>query len=152
MTKPITVCVQILDHASDLPLPHYQTQGAAGMDLYAAIADTVIVQPMQRLLIPTGLKLALPKATEAQIRPRSGLALNHGLTVLNAPGTIDCDYRGEVKILLINLGQDDVEINHGMRIAQLVIASVLQASLIPVIDLDTTERGAHGFGSTGTSI
>lgn len=134
--------------AEDLPLPAYETAGAAGMDLRAAI-DAVIA-PGQRLLVPTGLAVALPERHEAQVRPRSGLAVKHGITVLNAPGTIDCDYRGEIKVPLINHGAEPFVIKRGDRIAQMVVAPVVQVRLREVANLDETARGAGGFGSSGS--
>lgn len=133
-----------------VPLPRYQTQGASGMDMHAALAAPVTIAPLARALIPTGLAFAIPSKFEAQIRPRSGLAAKHGITVLNSPGTIDSDYRGEVKVLLINLGQVPVTIAPLDRIAQMVIAPVAQADLLLVDLLDLTARGAGGYGSTGT--
>jgi dUTP pyrophosphatase len=140
-----------LAHGHDLPLPSYQTALAAGADLIAAVpADAPLtLAPGARALVPTGLAMALPAVTEAQVRPRSGLAVKHGLTVLNAPGTIDADYRGEVQVPLINLGSEPVTIARGMRIAQLVIAPVMQIPMREVRSLDETQRGAGGFGSTG---
>ena len=138
-------------HACHLPLPAYQTAGAAGMDLQAALGpDTVTLLPGMRTAVPTGLHLSMPPTMEAQIRPRSGLALKQGVTVVNAPGTIDSDYRGEIKILLINLGQEPVEITDGMRIAQMVLAPILRPEITHRDTLDETERGSGGFGSTGT--
>jgi dUTP pyrophosphatase len=144
--------IKRLDHAKGLALPAYETDEAAGMDLRAALAEgeTMVLQPGQQAMVPTGLSMAMPKGFEAQVRPRSGLAAKHGLTVLNTPGTIDSDYRGEVKIILINLGQDDFTVERNMRIAQMIIAPVAQASLIEVETLDETARGLGGFGSTGT--
>ncbi|MBT5518641.1 MAG: dUTP diphosphatase [Rhodobiaceae bacterium] len=144
--------IKRLDHAKGLALPAYETDEAAGMDLRAALAEgeTMVLQPGQQAMVPTGLSMAMPKGFEAQVRPRSGLAAKHGLTVLNTPGTIDSDYRGEVKIILINLGQDDFTVERNMRIAQMIIAPVVQASLIEVETLDETARGLGGFGSTGT--
>ncbi len=142
--------IQVLAHGEGLELPSYQTPGSAGMDLRAAVESTRMIDPGVRMAIPTGLKIAIPDGYEAQIRPRSGLAIKKGLTVVNAPGTIDADYRGEVGVLLINLGQEPVEIARGMRIAQMVIAPVVQVELDPVASLDETERGAGGFGSTGS--
>ena len=140
-----------LPHAEGLDLPTYQSDGAAGMDLLAAAAHTkpLRLAPGQRALVPTGLVLALPQGFEAQVRPRSGLALRHGLTVLNSPGTIDCDYRGEVMVLLVNLGDAAVTIARGERIAQLVVQRVERARLVEVAEIATTRRGAGGFGSTG---
>ena len=138
-------------HACHLPLPAYQTAGAAGMDLQAALGpNTVTLLPGMRTAVPTGLHLSMPPTMEAQIRPRSGLALKQGVTVVNAPGTIDSDYRGEIKILLINLGQEPVEITDGMRIAQMVLAPILRPEITQRDTLDGTERGSGGFGSTGT--
>jgi dUTP pyrophosphatase len=143
--------IQRLAHAADLPLPRYETAGAAGMDLVAANpADApIVLQPMQRILVPTGLVLQLESGFEAQVRPRSGLAFKHGVTVLNAPGTIDADYRGEVQVLLINLGSEPFTIVRGMRIAQMVIAPVTVVEPIEVERVDETGRAAGGFGSTG---
>ena len=144
------VRIKRLPHAQDLPLPAYETQGAAGLDLRAALPESDLeLAPGARGLVPTGLVLALPQGSEGQVRPRSGLALRHGVTVLNAPGTIDADYRGEVQVLLVNLGQEPFIIRHGDRIAQLVVAPVVQARLVEVQLLDDTVRGAGGFGSTG---
>lgn len=133
----------------DLPLPRYESELAAGIDLPACIDEPVTLAPGERRLIPTGLKLAIPAGYEGQVRPRSGLALKHGITVLNSPGTIDADYRGELGVILINLGEKHFEIERGMRIAQLVFARVEQAELVPVATLDDTERGAGGFGHSG---
>ena len=146
-----TVRVERLPHAEGLALPAYETSGSAGMDLRAALpeAEPVILAPGERKLIPTGLKIALEPGYEAQVRPRSGLALKHGVTCLNSPGTIDSDYRGEVGVILINHGQIPFEIRRGERIAQLVIASYAQAVMAEVEALDETARGAGGFGSTG---
>jgi dUTP pyrophosphatase len=142
-----------LPHGADLPLPAYQTARAAGLDLLAAVpADTpVALAPGQRALIPTGVAIALPAGHEAQVRPRSGLALRHGVTVLNSPGTIDADYRGEIQIILVNLGAEPFVINRGMRIAQLVIAPISHVKLVESASLDSTERSVGGFGSTGTT-
>ena len=131
------------------PLPQYATVQSAGMDLRANIDEPIVLRPMERRLIPTGLFIALPEGYEAQVRPRSGLALKHGLTVLNAPGTIDADYRGEIGVVLINLSQEDFVINDGERIAQMVIARYEQADFQVVEELDETERGAGGYGHTG---
>ena len=142
--------VMRLPHGKNLPLPAYQTAEAAGLDLAAALgADTLCLAPGARQLVPTGLALHIPPGFEGQVRPRSGLALNHGLTVLNAPGTIDSDYRGEISVLLVNHGDAPVSIGHGMRIAQLVIAPVVRVTLAEVEALGTTARGAGGYGSTG---
>ena len=150
MTTPHIPVVQ-LDHAQGLPLPAYETNGAAGMDLRAAVAEDapLVLKPGARFMVPTGLAFAVPAGFEAQVRPRSGLAAKAGVTCLNTPGTIDSDYRGEVKVILINLGQEDFTINRGDRIAQLVIAPVVQASWGLTTSLDETTRGAGGFGSTG---
>ncbi|HEY6027359.1 MAG TPA: dUTP diphosphatase [Pseudolabrys sp.] len=141
-----------LPHGADLPLPSYQSAHAAGLDLLAAVPDgaPLTLAPGARALVPTGLAIALPPDCEAQVRPRSGLAVKHGLTVLNAPGTIDADYRGEVQVLLINLGDKPVVIARGMRIAQMIVARVVRARLAAVASLDITQRGAGGFGSTGS--
>jgi dUTP pyrophosphatase len=148
--KPL-IAVQYLEHYRDLPKPAYETPGAAGMDLRAAVAEDlpVAIKPRERVMIPTGMAIALPDGFEAQVRPRSGLAWKQGLTVLNSPGTIDADYRGEVKVILVNLGKDPVVIRRGDRIAQLVIAPVVQAELMTATVLPGTSRGAGGFGSTG---
>lgn len=144
-----------LDSAADLPLPSYASPGAAGLDLCAANpADgPMIVQPGERVLVPTGLIVAIPEGHEGQVRPRSGLALNHGLTVLNAPGTIDSDYRGELKVILVNHGGEPVTISRGMRVAQLVVSPFAQTEIVEVTashELGNTERGEGGFGSTGS--
>ena len=138
-----------LAHGVELPLPVYETAGAAGMDLRAA--EAMVMQPGARALMPTGFAIALPHGFEAQVRPRSGLAVKHGVTVLNSPGTIDCDYRGEIKVPLINHGAAEFKIARGDRIAQMVIAPVTQARWTEVDTLDDTSRGAGGFGSSGTS-
>ncbi|ULO23842.1 dUTP diphosphatase [Methylocystis sp. SB2] len=147
------VAIRRLPNAEGLPPPAYASEGAAGLDLHAALApgQKLVLEPGARDLIPTGLSIALPQGYEGQVRPRSGLAAEHGVTVLNAPGTIDSDYRGEIKTLLINLGGQPFEIVRGMRIAQLVIAPVAHVTLEEVDDLDATTRGAGGFGSTGVS-
>ena len=152
MSSSLNIDIEILDHANDLPVPKYQTEGAAGMDLYAALSKPVELRPFERTLIPTGLKISLPKNLEAQIRPRSGLAYTHGISILNSPGTIDSDYRGEIKILLINLGQDKFVIEHSSRIAQLIITPVIQVKLKVVLALNKTKRGHRGFGSTGQKV
>ncbi|MDI6400670.1 dUTP diphosphatase [Balneolaceae bacterium ANBcel3] len=138
-----------LPHAADLPLPSYATKEAAGMDLRAATKEPVTIKPGQRVLIPTGFQMALPSGYEAQIRPRSGLALRNGITMLNTPGTIDSDYRGEVMVIAINLGQEPFEVAFGDRIAQMVIAPVTKAVVSESRELPETERGEGGFGSTG---
>ncbi|WP_377843611.1 dUTP diphosphatase [Bosea sp. UC22_33] len=146
-----TVLLQRLPHGADLPLPAYETEGAAGLDLRAAIGEAVTLAPGARALVPTGLSMQLPVGFEGQIRPRSGLALRHGVTVLNAPGTVDSDYRGEVSVVLINHGNEPFTITRGDRIAQLVVAPVTHARLSEVDRLDETARGAGGYGSTGIS-
>lgn len=148
----IEVQIVRLPHGADLPLPAYQSAQAAGLDLLAAVpADApVMLAPGARALIPTGLAIALPSGLEAQVRPRSGLAARHGVTVLNSPGTIDADYRGELQVILVNLGDESFFIDRGMRIAQLIIAPVVRARLREVGELDLTPRGETGFGSTGT--
>lgn len=140
-----------LPHNADLPLPAYETADAAGMDLRAAVPEDapVVLRPGARTAVPTGLSMAIPRGFEGQVRPRSGLAARSGVTCLNTPGTVDADYRGEVKVILINLGEEDVTIRRGDRIAQLVIAPVIQAAWTEVESLDETARGAGGFGSTG---
>jgi dUTP pyrophosphatase len=147
----IAVRLQRLPHGADLPLPAYETAGSAGMDLRAAVPEDapVTLAPGARVLVPTGLKIALPPGHEAQVRPRSGLALKHGVTCLNSPGTIDADYRGEVGVILINHGSDPFVVRRGERIAQMVVAPVLQVALVEAEALDETARGAGGFGSTG---
>lgn len=146
-----TIGVRRLPHGEGLSLPKYETEGAAGLDLVAAISHNTYVDLaiLGRVLLPTGLVLALPPGYEAQVRPRSGLAARHGITVLNSPGTIDCDYRGEVMVLLANLGDAPFRVERGMRIAQLVIAPVTRATLVEVEELDETPRSGGGFGSTG---
>lgn len=134
---------------SDNPLPAYETSGAAGMDVRAFVPETVVLKPLERKLIPTGLYLEMPEGFEAQLRPRSGLALKHGITLPNAPATIDSDYRGEIQVALINLSSENFIVNSGDRIAQMVIARHEQAELIPVTSLSDTRRGEGGFGSTG---
>ena len=150
---PIQVRLLRLPHGAGLPLPAYQSAHAAGLDLLAAVpADApVVIAPGDRAMIPTGICIALPPGTEGQIRPRSGLALRHGVTVLNAPGTVDADYRGEIQVILVNLGRDPFTVERGMRIAQLVIAATMQVTICEVASLDETTRGVGGFGSTGTA-
>lgn len=147
----IEVSLVEMDHAVGLQLPSYATAQSAGMDLTAALEDDLELGPGDRALIPTGLAIALPKGLEAQIRPRSGLALNHGVTVLNTPGTIDADYRGEIKVILINHGKEPFTVKRGMRIAQMVVARHVQVGWKSVDSLDETDRGVGGFGSTGTA-
>lgn len=136
-------------HNRKLPLPQYETEYSAGMDLRAAIDGPLEIAPGARALVPTGLRIALPPGTEAQVRPRSGLALRHGISMVNTPGTIDADYRGELRVILINLGDEPFRIERGDRIAQLVVAPVLRAEWVEVDDLDETARGEGGFGHTG---
>ncbi len=151
MSKPLIIsCVQ-LDHAKDLPLPSYESDAAAGMDLRVALDTPVTLAPGERGLLPTGLKLSIPIGYEVQIRPRSGLAIKHGITMLNSPGTIDADFRGELHLIAINHGQVSFTIHHGDRMAQMVVQKVEQARLNPVRELDETQRGEQGFGSTGVS-
>jgi dUTP pyrophosphatase len=147
----VKVRILRLPHAEGLPLPAYQTAQAAGLDLLAAVPDAapLTLLPGQRALVPTGIVVALPPGTEAQVRPRSGLAARHGVTLLNTPGTIDADYRGEVQAIMINLGSEPFAVTRGMRIAQLVVAPVQRARLAEVTTLDETLRGSGGFGSTG---
>lgn len=145
----ISTRIQWLPHGQDLPLPAYATAASAGLDLCAALESTLTLVPMARALVPCGFAMALPSGFEAQVRPRSGLAAKHGVTVLNTPGTIDADYRGEVKVILVNLGTEPFVIERGMRIAQMVIAPVAQSEFSVVNNLDETARGAGGFGSTG---
>ena len=151
MSNPLIIsCVQ-LEHAKDLPLPSYESDAAAGMDLRVALDAPVTLAPGERALLPTGLKLAIPIGYEVQIRPRSGLAIKHGITMLNSPGTIDADFRGELHLIAINHGQASFTIHHGDRMAQMVVQKVEQARLNPVRELDETQRGEQGFGSTGVS-
>lgn len=147
----VKVAIRQLDHAKGLPLPHYATSGAAGLDLAAAIGENekITLKPGKRALIPTGLQIHLPDGYEAQVRPRSGLALKNGIALVNAPGTIDADYRGEIGVILVNLGEDDFEITRGLRIAQMVIAPVSRVDLVAVDEVEASTRGAGGFGSTG---
>lgn len=147
--KEIEISVKTLPHYEGLPLPDYQTTGSSGFDFLAACDEPITLNPGQRFLVPTGLSMALPLGTELQIRPRSGLAVKHGVTMLNTPGTIDSDYRGEIKVILANLGQEPFTVTRGMRIAQGVLAEVVKAKLIPADNLDATLRGAGGFGHTG---
>jgi len=151
--KPVEVAIIRLPHGADLPLPAYQTDDAAGCDLMAAVpADApLVLAPGERALLPTGIAIALPAGYEGQVRPRSGLAVRNGVTVLNAPGTIDADYRGEVKVPLINHGAEEFTVTRGMRIAQLIVAPVTRAHFVEAEVLPETARGTGGFGSTGTS-
>ena len=148
----VEVQIMLLPHGADLPLPAYQSEFAAGLDLLAAVPTdiSVTIAPGARALVPTGVSIALPIGYEAQVRPRSGLAARHGLTVLNAPGTIDSDYRGELQVLLVNFGNEPVTVTRGMRIAQLVVAPVTRVQLREAFSLPETVRGPRGFGSTGS--
>jgi dUTP pyrophosphatase len=150
----MTVQIMRLPHGADLPLPAYQSAGAAGLDLHAAVpADApIIIEPGRWASIPTGIAIALPAGTEGQVRPRSGLAARNGITILNAPGTVDSDYRGEIRVILVNFGLELFAVERGTRIAQLVIMPVTHAQLSEVKTLDETERGAGGFGSTGIRV
>ena len=145
----IEIYIKQLPHGKGLGLPAYATSHSAGMDLMAAIDEPIILKPGQRKLIPTAIAIALPEGYEAQVRPRSGLAFKHGITVLNSPGTIDADYRGEISALLINLSDEDFEITRGMRIAQMIVSNYVHANFTIVEDLSVTKRGEGGFGSTG---
>ena len=147
----VKVDVVQLPHAADLPLPEYATAQSAAVDLLAAVTEDVVLTPGARTLIPTGLAIALPDGYEAQVRPRSGLALKNGITLLNTPGTIDADYRGEIGIILTNLGQEDFTVERGMRIAQMLIAPVTRLTWNAVSSLEESERGSGGFGSTGVT-
>jgi dUTP pyrophosphatase len=151
MSVPLPIRVMQLPHAEGLPLPQMQTEGAAGADLIAAlqIDEQITIKKSERALVPTGLVLQLPTGFEAQIRPRSGLAYRHGVTVLNAPGTIDADYRGEIKVLLVNFGDEPFVVTRGLRMAQIVVAPVVHVTWTQATELDETLRGAGGFGSTG---
>jgi dUTP pyrophosphatase len=148
--RPIELLVERLPHAEGLALPEYQTPGSSGMDLRAALGEPVVIESGGRTLIPTGLRIEIPAGYEGQMRTRSGLAASRGVAVLNSPGTIDADYRGELKVILINLGEDPVTIERGDRIAQLVIAPVAHVTIAEVIEVGETTRGDGGFGSTGT--
>ena len=147
--QEVFVEVMRSDDCADLPLPTYETAHAAGMDLRAAVVDPLVLMPGQRAMVPTGLRIALPPGTEAQIRPRSGLAIRHGISMVNAPGTIDADYRGEICVLLINHGQEAFTVNRGDRIAQMIVAPVLQVQWMSTDRLSETVRGEGGFGHTG---
>jgi dUTP pyrophosphatase len=149
VTDPVAVAIRRLPHSADLPLPAYATAGSAGLDLLAAIAEPLTLAPGERRAVPTGIAIALPEGFEAQVRPRSGLALREGITVLNSPGTIDADYRGEIQAILINHGGRPVSLGRGERIAQLVVAPVSRVAWAETPELPATGRGAGGFGSTG---
>jgi dUTP diphosphatase len=148
-TAPILVPVRVLPHGEGLPLPRYASDGAAGCDLHAAVDEPMILAPGERAAVPTGIALAIPEGFEGQVRARSGLALRHGIACVNAPGTIDSDYRGEVKVILGNFGREPFEIRRGDRIAQVVFAPVVRAEIQEVDELSDSARGAGGFGSTG---
>ncbi|NVN37092.1 dUTP diphosphatase [Komagataeibacter swingsii] len=150
-SSPLPIQVRRLPHAHGLPLPGYATDGAAGMDLLAAVTEPVAIAAGSRALVPTGLCVALPRGYEMQIRPRSGLALKHGITLPNAPGTIDEDYRGEIGIIVMNTGSEPFVVERGMRIAQAVLAPVVRGTWVEYAELEETDRGAGGFGSTGTA-
>lgn len=152
VNSPLRVSVRQLSHGCGLPLPKFATEQAAGMDLYAAVEGTVTLDPGRRALIPTGLAIALPQGFEAQVRPRSGLAARYGVTVINAPGTIDADYRGELCVALVNLGEGPFIVERGSRIAQIIFAPVLRAVWEEVETLPESRRGAGGFGSTGLAL
>ncbi len=143
------VKIQRIQGNEDLPLPRYMSSGASGMDLFAAVTDTVIIPPMEVAVIPLGIKIALPDGFEAQIRPRSGLAARHGIGILNSPGTVDSDYRGEIRVILINFGKEPFAVNRGDRIAQMIITRVARATLVEQDSLEDTKRGSGGFGHTG---
>ena len=148
--QALSLSIVRLPHHGDLPLPTYATDGAAGMDLYCALEEAVRLAPGQRMAVPTGLAIAIPRGFEGQVRPRSGLALKQGVGIINSPGTIDADYRGEIKVPLINLGQEPLLLERGLRMAQLVVAPVCRVVWQEVAGLPPTERGAGGFGHTGT--
>lgn len=148
--RKVRVAIKRLDNAAGLPLPDYASAGAAGMDLAAAVDADVVLQPGARALVPTGFAVALPEGFEAQVRPRSGLAVRHGISIVNAPGTVDADYRGEIMVCLVNLGDAPFTVERGMRIAQMVVAPVTEVAWDEAEDLEATARGAGGFGSTGT--
>jgi dUTP pyrophosphatase len=152
MSNPLRVAIHRLPHGADLPLPAYATADAAGLDLMAAIDEALRIEPMGRAQVPTGIAIALPAGFEAQVRPRSGLAARNGITVLNAPGTVDADYRGEIQVILINLGAEPFAVTRGLRIAQLVVAPVSRIAWQQESELDETARGSGGFGSTGLDI
>lgn len=148
MEKPIIKCIQ-LPHAKHLPLPSYQTHGAAGMDVRVALTKEITLAPGERALVPTGLIMAIPQGYEVQIRPRSGLAIKHGITMVNSPGTIDSDFRGEIQLIVINHGQQAFTVKHGDRMAQMVVQKIHQAEIVQTNEVDQTQRGHGGFGSTG---
>jgi dUTP diphosphatase len=147
----VELLINVQPGCEDVPMPKYMSEHASGMDICAAVPEPLVLQPAERTMVPTGFHMALPPGYEAQVRPRSGLAIKHGISVLNSPGTIDADYRGEVKIILANLGTEPFTINRGDRIAQMVIQPIVQADLLQVDELPETERGHGGFGHTGTN-
>lgn len=149
MTEQVKVNIQRMEGNDDLPLPKYMSDGASGMDMYAAVTDIQVIPPREVAMIPVGIRIALPEGFEAQVRPRSGLAAKHGIGILNSPGTIDSDYRGEIKIIMFNFGKEPFVINRGDRIAQMIITRVARAVLIEQDDLEDTQRGSGGFGHTG---
>lgn len=149
MNPPVEVAITREPGTDDIPLPAYETEHAAGMDIRASVTEPLTLAPGQRALVPTGLRIALPEGYEAQIRPRSGLAIKHGISLLNTPGTIDADYRGEIRIIVANLGQDPFTIARGDRIAQMIVAPVTKVAWRTVSTLDETKRGEGGFGHTG---
>ncbi len=147
--RKIQIYLERIAGAKDIPIPDYMTDGSSGMDLYANVDKDIVIQPGESALVPTGIKIELPQGYEAQIRPRSGMALKHGITVLNSPGTIDSDYRGEIKVILINLGKKEFTVCRKMRIAQMIISRIWKAEMIEVEQLKNTKRGDGGFGHTG---
>ena len=149
--KKVELLIQVREDCKDVPLPKYMSEHASGMDLCAAVTEPVVLNPGERYLVPAGFHMALPPGYEAQVRPRSGLAIKHGIIVVNAPGTIDADYRGEVKVILANIGDEPFTVNRGDRVAQMVIQPVMQADLQAVDELPESERGHGGFGHTGTN-
>ena len=149
MAERVEVKIQRIEGNEDLPLPRYMSDGASGMDLYAAVTDSVTIPPKEVAVIPIGIRIALPAGFEAQVRPRSGLAARHGIGVLNSPGTVDSDYRGEIKIILFNFGKEDFIVNRGDRVAQMIITRVARAELVEQDSLEDTQRGSGGFGHTG---
>ena len=148
--EQVEVKIQRMEGNEDLPLPRYMSAGASGMDLFAAVTDAVTIPPKEVAVIPLGIRIALPEGFEAQVRPRSGLAARHGIGVLNSPGTVDSDYRGEVKVILFNFGKEDFIVNRGDRIAQMIIARIARANLVEQEHLEDTQRGSGGFGHTGS--
>ncbi len=149
MAEQVEVNIQRMAGNEDLPLPGYMSSGASGMDLYASVVDTAVIPPGEVALIPIGIRIALPEGFEAQVRPRSGLAVRNGIGILNSPGTIDSDYRGEIKVIMFNFGKEPFVVNRGDRIAQMVITRVARAVLVEQDDLEDTQRGGGGFGHTG---